>query len=69
MLGSRQASRPVAEQLDRARDDHLGELRMLGVGIVAGGAAGVVGPGRRLHAGDHARGVDVVGLVEHQHVS
>ena len=33
--------RAVAEQLDRAGDEQLDELRMLGVGVLAGRIAGV----------------------------
>ena len=60
--------RPVAEQLDRRRHDQLGALRVLGVGIGAQRRVGVVGARRRPDPGDHARGVDVVGLVEDQRV-
>ena len=60
--------RPVAEQLDRPGHHQLGQLGMLGVRVVAERGVGVVRSGRWGDPGDHARGVDVVGLVEHQHV-
>src|SRR5262249_33950363 len=54
------------EQLDRAGDDQLRELWMLGVRIVGGWGTGVGLPARDGDTGDRPRGVDVVVLVEHQ---
>ena len=48
--------------------DELRQLRVLGVGVVAERRARVVLVGGRGDPGDHPRGVDVVGLVEHQQV-
>ena len=58
----------VAEQLDRAGHDQLGQLGMLGVGIGAQRRRGVVRAAGRPDPGDYPSRIDVVGLVEDQGV-
>ncbi len=67
-LPSRHASGPSPNSSITGGDHQLDELRMLGVRIVSERCADVVLAGGRADPGDHARGVDVVDLVEDQQV-
>ncbi len=60
--------RVVTEDLDPRRDDQLHELGMLGVRVVAERRVVVVRANGRVDVIDHARRVDVVGLVEDERV-
>ena len=67
-LPSRHANGPSPNSSIAPGDDQLGELRMLGVGIVPERRAAYGAPDGRVDPRDHPGGVDVVDLVEDQDV-